>query len=491
MRRSLHLKLSLIMILVIVLLIVVVSAFLLRGVESFYMVEFYAQMQSFFDDPEIVREMQSTRGTETRADYEILSERLGLYSGRLGIVYGIRSFSVLDGQTGAFLTGSEVPAVAQITPNVLTALGGGAGDRSDRRLDYMDVALRVTTADGNTYIIQILDNKQTATALTESLFAIILRAGGIGLLISIILSFILSKTMVVPIQNLTRAAEGVAAGDFSRRLDISARDEIGELAQTFDNMAGQLKETVAQLERAASLQKEFVANVSHELKTPLTSVRSYAETLLDSPSLAPATRQDLLQVVVDESDRLTRIVQDLLALSQLDAQRRLLSTETFSFQTAVERTVRTVALAAKEKAIRLEGTYPPDMPRMTGYRPGVEQVVLNIVSNAVKYTQRGGRVTLTANVEGDFVILRVEDDGPGIPEEDMPRIFDRFYRVDKGRSRELGGTGLGLAIARETARRLGGDIRIESAFGAGTTVTIILPLEVDGHAAAEKPQGMD
>ena len=487
MRRSLHLKLSLIMILVIMLLITVVSAFLVRGVTNFYIEEFFTQMQRFFGDQEIAHQLQSTQGTAERTDYQLLGDRLGVYSGRLGIVYGTRYFYVLDGTTGAFLAGSEIPEAGsfRITPNVLRALLGERGDRSDRRLDFMDVALPITTADGNTYIIQILDTKQTAADLSDNLFAIILRTAVIGLGISILLSFVLSKTLIIPIQSLTRAAERVAEGDFSRRIDDSASDEIGELAHTFNNMAGQLEETVFQLEQAAERQKEFVANVSHELRTPLTSVRSYAETLLESPALAEDTRHDLLQVVVDESDRMTRIVSDLLTLAQLDGQMYPLAMETFSFQAVCQRAVRAVQIMAAEKDISIAQHIPAEMPPIYGYRPGVEQIVLNIVSNAVKYTQSGGHVSLTAAADGVNLRLTVEDNGPGIPAEDIDRIFERFYRVDKGRSRELGGTGLGLGIAREMARRAGGDITLESVFGRGTTVTITLPLEDQRSGAHE------
>jgi len=347
----------------------------------------------------------------------------------------------------------------------------------------MDVALPITTANGHTYIIQILDTKQTAADLAGSLMAIILRTAVIGLGISVLLSFVLSKTLVVPIQKLTRAAERVAEGDFSPHIDGNASDEIGELAHTFNNMAEQLKATVAQLEQAAERQKEFVANVSHELRTPLTSVRSYAETILETPGLEAPVREDLLRVVVDESDRMTQIVQDLLTLAQLDSRRRSQPMETFALEHAVERTLRSLALTAKEKDIQIHTHFPDDMPSMTGYRPGVEQIVLNIVSNAVKYTPRGGEVSLTAAVEKANVTLAVKDNGPGIPEADMPRIFERFYRVEKGRSRETGGTGLGLGLAREMAREAGGDLTLESVFGEGTTVVITLPLEDLRYAA--------
>jgi len=463
----------------IILLIVVITAFLIQGVETFFIEEFYAQMHAFFGDQEVANTLRSAQ------DYQVLAERLTAYSGWLGIAYGVRHYYVLDGVTGAFLIGSVTPeeGAFRVTPNILTALGGVPGDRSDRRLDFMDVALPITTANGHTYIIQILDTKQTASDLAGSLMTIILRTAVIGLGISVLLSFVLSKTLVVPIQKLTRAAERVAEGDFSPHIHGNASDEIGELAHTFNNMAEQLKATVAQLEQAAERQKEFVANVSHELRTPLTSVRSYAETILETPGLEAPVREDLLRVVVDESDRMTQIVQDLLTLAQLDSRRRSQPMETFALQHAVERTLRSLALTAKEKDICIETHFPEDMPSVTGYRPGVEQIVLNIVSNAVKYTPRGGEVCITAAVDGANVTLSVKDNGPGIPEADMPRIFERFYRVEKGRSRETGGTGLGLGLAREMAREAGGDLTLESVFGEGTTVVITLPLEDLRYAA--------
>jgi len=484
MKQSLHVKLGIVMLLMMLLLIVVVSAFLIRGVQSFYMEEFYTQMQAFFGNPDIAGELRSAQSTAERTDYQTLADRLSFYSGRLGLVYGTRNFYVLNGTTGAFLTGSQPidQGTSRISPNVLTALGGQPGDRSDRSLPFMDLALPIETADGNTYIVQILDNKEVAAALSANLFAIILRTAVIGLVISIFLSFVLSKTMVVPIQSLTRAAESVAAGDFSRRIDSNAHDEIGELAETFNNMAGQLEQTVVQLEGAAERQKEFVANVSHELRTPLTSVRSYAETLIESAEIEEDTRRELLQVVVDESDRMTRIVQDLLTLAQLDGRLQKLPMETFSFQAAVERTMRAVALTAQEKHVRLKMHFAPNLSPITGYRPYVEQIVLNIVSNAVKYTVMGGYVRVKADETKGFVRLTVEDNGAGIPEEDIPRIFERFYRVDKGRSREHGGTGLGLGLAREMARDAGGDITLSSILGRGTIVTITLPLEDQRYA---------
>ena len=478
MKKGLHLKLFLVMLAMILLLIIVISAFLLRGVQDFYTQEFYAQMQAFFGDPEIAGELRATRGADGRTDYELLADRLGIYSGRLGILYGSRHYFVLDGHTGVWLAGSNVTGdgTHASTPNVMMALNGQMGNTMTRSQNFMDVALPIETAGGNLYIIQIYDTLEAADALSANLFTIIWRTSIVGLVLSIFLSFLLSKTLVLPIQNLKTAAENIADGDFSKHLDDTATDEIGELAKTFNNMGDQLKDLVGQLEQAAEVQKDFVANVSHELRTPLTSVRSYAETLAESPHLSPEKQRELLGVLVDESDRMTVILQDLLTLAQLDGKRRPLHMESFSLQNAAHRALRTVAPQTKDKNITVHTDFPENDIVLYGYRPGVEQIILNIVGNAVKYTKNHGDIWLRASCQADKVSLVIADNGIGIPEEDKPRIFERFYRVDKGRSRLSGGTGLGLGLAKEMAERAGGSISLESTFGEGTQVTITLPL---------------
>lgn len=478
MKKSLHLKLFFVMLAMILLLIIVVSAFLLRGVQDFYTQEFYLQMQAFFGDPEIASELQATRAAEGRTDYELLADRLGIYSGRLGILYGSRHYFVLDGHTGQWLAGSIMPGDSGHinTPNVFTALNGQVGNSMARSQDFMDVALPIETASGNLYIIQIYDTLAAADALSVNLFAIIWRTAIVGLVLSVFLSFLLSKTLVLPIQNLKTAAESIADGDFSKHLDDSATDEIGELAKTFNNMGEQLKDLVGQLEQGAQVQKDFVANVSHELRTPLTSVRTYAETLADSPHLPPQKQRELLAVLVDEADRMTIILQDLLTLAQLDGKRRPLHMEPFSLQSACNRALRAVAHQAADKEISLHTGFPDEEIILLGYRPGVEQIILNIVGNAVKYTGINGDIWLVATQTENAAILSIEDNGIGIPDEDKPRIFERFYRVDKGRSRLSGGTGLGLGLAKEMAERAGGTLTLESTLGKGTSVTITLPL---------------
>ena len=228
--------------------------------------------------------------------------------------------------------------------------------------------------------------------------------------------------------------------------------------------------------KSEQTRREFVANVSHELRTPLTNVKSYAETILSAgDDLPKELRENFLGVIVSEADRMTRIVKDLLTLTKFDYGKMEMNISRFAFKEAIENVYKAVALDAQNHKHTLTLDCPEDLPHVDGDRERLEQVIMNIVSNAIKYTADGGKIDMVAGTTNRHVFIRVSDNGIGIPEKDLPRLFERFYRVDKARSRESGGTGLGLSIAREILAQHKGDIRIESVYGEGTDVTIRLP----------------
>ena len=223
--------------------------------------------------------------------------------------------------------------------------------------------------------------------------------------------------------------------------------------------------------------KEFVANVSHELRTPLTNVRSYAETIREAgDDLSRETENDFLDVVISETDRMTHIVQDLLTLSRLDSGRSEMTMARFPFSAAIDAVLRSIELEARRHKHELTHDYSENLPLIMGDRGRIEQVMLNVLGNAVKYTPDGGHIRVTAGSEGETVWMEVADDGIGIPEADRSRIFERFYRVDKARSRESGGTGLGLSIATEIVQRHHGSLTLVDRPGPGTTVRLELPI---------------
>jgi two-component system sensor histidine kinase VicK len=276
---------------------------------------------------------------------------------------------------------------------------------------------------------------------------------------------------------MTKAAEAMADGDFSSKIGIESGDEIGILAKTFNNMASQIETMLHELKKSEKLRREFVANVSHELRTPLTSVRTYAETLFENKEITRDTEEEFLHVIINESDRMTKIVQDLLELSRFDSGDRKLDIEEFSIEQSVRDVHTAIALDAKKRGHLLSLELEWKMPMIKGDRARIEQVLMNIITNALKYTPDGGRIDIYTFRSRQNVSIKIEDTGIGIPKEDLERIFDRFYRVDKARSRESGGTGLGLSIAKEIITLHGGDIIIESEHGKGTSVTVVLPLE--------------
>ena len=243
---------------------------------------------------------------------------------------------------------------------------------------------------------------------------------------------------------------------------------------------------VTEQHRNEERRKEFVANVSHELRTPLTNVRSYAETIRDAGDDIPRDMENnFLDIIITETDRMTHIVQDLLTLSRLDAGSTEMVFTRFPFHDAIESVVRSNSLNAKQRGHEL--TYVPEgeLPLITGDRSRLEQVMMNILGNAIKYTPDGGHIRVTAGAGPDTAWMEVRDDGIGIPEKDRERIFDRFYRVDKARSRESGGTGLGLSIAREIVQRHHGTISLVPHEGPGTTVRLELPITQPAPGAPE------
>ena len=588
--RSLHMKLMLILLLLITSLMAVVGAFLTTSISSFYIDAFYQQVADVFgeENRDFVSSLRSEVGQPDGADN--IAEMLGR-TGSLGIDYRTRNYYVLDGKSGAYITGSaeERTLPREQSANLLTARnavargdGTTAGDQSDVTADYMDAAIPLINGD-SAYIIYILDNKDTVSGLNSQLITIIMQALVIGLLISALLSFLLSKAMVDPIEKLTAGAEKVASGDFDSELPVESTDEIGILTGTFNEMAGVLQSTLAAMEnerdkldtlflhmtdgvvafdhagklihcnpaanellqrtvepdctyeelmgdlhpfqevlalqrpnyvedelvvrdktlelylapfsdheqggvmivlhditeqhRNEERRKEFVANVSHELRTPLTNVRSYAETLRDAEGSIPLeTANSFLDIIITETDRMTHIVQDLLTLSRLDSGKAELALSRFSFAESIESLFRANALEAKRHGHELTCGSLEGLPLIVGDRSRLEQVMMNILGNAIKYTPDGGHIRITAGSTEYSVWMEVCDDGIGIPEKDRDRIFDRFYRVDKARSRESGGTGLGLSIAKEIVQRHNGTIGLAPHEGPGTTVRLTLPI---------------
>ena len=229
------------------------------------------------------------------------------------------------------------------------------------------------------------------------------------------------------------------------------------------------------LRRLENIRKDFVANVSHELRTPISSIKGYAETLIEGALEDKDNAVDFLRIISSEAERLASLVNDLLDLSKIESGRIELELEPCDISLIVRKALSGQAKQAAEAGVRVSAEIPEALPRILADEKMITQVLCNLLDNAVKYNERGGNVTVSAHDKGDLIEIGVSDTGSGIPAEDIPRIFERFYRVDKARSRELGGTGLGLSIVKHIVQAHGGDVTVSSVLGKGSTFSFTIP----------------
>jgi two-component system phosphate regulon sensor histidine kinase PhoR len=240
---------------------------------------------------------------------------------------------------------------------------------------------------------------------------------------------------------------------------------------------------VTQRKRVEMMRTEFVANVSHELRTPLAAIRGYIETCLEpAPDGEEPPYGRFLPIVQQHAMRLSALIEDLLILSRIESRGMQLRIQPLQVSTAVENAITMVAAAAEKKRVALINVMPPMLPDVRADQSALERVLINLIENAVKYSDEDSEVRLTARLQADSVCILVKDEGVGIPREDQERIFERFYRVDKARSRKAGGTGLGLSIVKHLVQAQGGDVWVDSEPGRGSTFFFTIPLA----GAAEK-----
>lgn len=456
-----------------------------------------------------------------------------------------------------------------------------------------NMVLQGKDSQGNTkYLVYARRNLDDIQQMDKKVVSIIIKSAIVALLITILLGNVVSASITVPIQNLTKLALMVSKGDFSKKAHVSSDDEIGKLAGTFNFLTDSVEDMIKKLsyeknkldaiifhmnqalvaidnygkiihfnanflqllgldnsddlhgknyddlistitdelsfsqlirsyskdssqniklqikdrfyqsssavfkekngalagiivvfrdisesEYLENMRRDFVANVSHELKTPITSIKSYSETLLDGAYEDKEITKEFLGIINSESDRMSLIIKDLLQLSRMDSDKEKWEHKVTDINELVRQSIKILNLQAKEKEQKIISDLY-DKPINIDVDAGkIRQVIINLLSNAIKFTGIGGVIHLSTSLVDNLCKIVVKDDGIGIPEKDIEHIFDRFYRVDKGRSRALGGTGLGLSITQSIIEAHSGKIYVNSVLGQGSEFIVTLPVD--------------
>lgn len=285
---------------------------------------------------------------------------------------------------------------------------------------------------------------------------------------ALLCALIFARVITKPVGGLMRGIQRMSKGDFSARVQVKSSGEFRQLAQAFNSMSEKL-ETLDQS------RNQFVSNASHELKTPLATMKIMLESLIYQPDMDKELRAEFMSDINSEIDRLSNVVSDLLTLVQMDSQNVKLTRENLSIAALIKENAHRLQPIADQKGQQISLTLS-DPCDIYADKSKLNQVIYNLMENAVKYTQSGGQIKVSLVRQGRDAIFTVSDNGPGIPKENLPHVFDRFYRVDKARSREKGGTGLGLSIVHQLVLLHGGAIRVESEEGKGASFIVELPL---------------
>jgi len=570
------------------------GVYLVRSLENYYLRNYASAQQA---QGELLSNFIRRYLLEEEQQSETVSTLIAEFSAGMSAT----EVMVLD-RYGRLVGGADQRALSLqggriIQDDILLALAGNRVEAirvdPDTGERYYFLALPVKNISSVVGAVFLRGSLEHIYHMLDEIKLILITGWGIVLAIAVVIGFLLSRTITVPIREVTLKASAMAAGDFSQKIEVRANDEIGELGRMFNFLTARLKETLKEISaeknkvetilncmnegiaalnkegkyihlnfaakkilellgcpaelglegkelfekilkpeetaelfregnplmkeinagvprekekilqvhlapfkengslqgilvvfhdvtrerRLSLLQQEFVANVSHELRTPLTTIKNYIETLLRGAMEDAGIRLRFLKVVEKETERMVKLVKDLLILSQLDYQETKWLKEKCDLVLLVEEVLEQVELECESKGITLNILLPRKPLIVFLDRDKIRQVMLNLLDNAIKFTPSGGVIEVSLRKEDGSAWVRVKDTGIGIPPEDVERVFERFYRVDKTRSRGSGGTGLGLSIARQIIESHGGNISLKSKLEEGTEVTFRLPLE--------------
>ncbi len=402
--------------------------------------------------------------------YELAEESSKDFGGRVlilnksGIVQ-IDSFSMLNGQKLDHREISDVLLGPRDTSYGFHNIDDGTGEPF-----YAVYYAAAVVYDSETIgAVLFSDDIQDIVDITQDFIQVLIMVSIAASLVFAIVSIILSGYITRPINDLKAVALSISRGNLHQRISVSGKNEMAALAGTFNTMS-------EKLENMDQKRSEFVSNASHELKTPLSSMKILIESLLYQDGVDEKIYKEFLSDINNEIDRLTQVISGLLTLAKTDSETQALNIDKILLSELVFKSVTALKPIANEKHISLSYTVSNDL-EIECDALKVMQAVMNLVENAIKYSDPGGSVQVTLHKSGTNAAISVRDNGSGIPEKDIPYLFDRFYRVDKARARGTGGSGLGLHIAQKIALLHGGSIDVQSEEGKGSIFTLYLPIK--------------
>lgn len=602
--KSIRWKIALMFVLLVLATEVVIGGFEIIGIINHYHKDFSKNIEDVFTPDtkndllasanEVTIPKDDTNGSSvtikemSTQNVNLINDVLSSSAGKLKIT-SQRYYCIIDGKSGDVLKSSNGTRQVYQTPTLEQAAKGNEKKETGLTKSYMDYAYPLQNGSEVKYIVYIKDNCADQKGVISSFLWIFLAAVIASLVISGIAGIMISRTVTVPIQQLSLQARKLADGNINALQRSDSKDEIGNLTNSLiylahtrkqssdqamgekikvetilqnmndgilafdmkgrllhfnpeakkllkrqylddidfdrffkelnasitmgdllymqtdgsvereikvmdhylhlnfatfksDNKAGGIIVIIHDITKQEKLEqsrRDFVSNVSHELRTPLTTIKSYSETLADTPDADKELQVRFLDVIASESDRMARIISDLLTLSQLDENQQFMKPpEPIDVRKMLATIVDRMSLQARKKNQTLIYSPVNEVPVIQGDRDVLERAIINVISNALKYTSEGGRIEVYSSKVYTDINIKVQDNGIGIPEDKLPHIFDRFYRVDKARSRDTGGTGLGLAIAKQSIESsFHGKIKITSVLHKGTEVTISIPAD--------------
>jgi len=433
-------------------------------------------LEDSIDRGGIRAKIQDMTGINRRIEIYLLDRRGRLKASFAPPSTALEQKAIGMGPIRRFMNGGELPIL------------GEDPRRADAQKPFSVAHIEIMGQE-NCYLYVILGSEQYASVAGMIGDSYIIQGAltGLGLVVMVVagLGLLLFRRLTQRLRHMQGVVAAFEQGDFDRRIEVGPEDEIGQLAKCFNRMADTLVETMEELRQADRMRRELVANVSHDLRSPLASIQGYLETVhMKDGDLAPEERQRYVKTALRNAQRLSDLVGELFELSKLETEQVEPTIEPFPVAELVQDIVMQYEPQAREQRIDLAADLPERHARVAADIGLVERALSNLIDNAIHYTPDGGRVRVRLENMAREVCVEVSDTGPGIPDDELPHIFERFYRVDKSRDRDRGGAGLGLAIAKTILELHDRSLEVESTVGEGTTFRFRLPVEAETEVRA-------